>query len=69
MSLRARVLAAMGAVVALLVVVGVVVNRSTEHHLVAQIDEQLERASLRSTGLLRLARAEEGVDPTGSNAP
>lgn len=52
MSLRARVLVAMGVVVGVLALVGVVVNRSTEKHLIAGIDAQLERAATRSAGLL-----------------
>ncbi|MBX3315035.1 MAG: HAMP domain-containing histidine kinase [Actinobacteria bacterium] len=44
MSLRARLLVAMGAVVVLLVAVGITITRSTEHHLVAQVDAQLRRS-------------------------
>ncbi len=45
LTLRARVLAAMGLVAVLFVVAGTVVVRTTSTHLIAQVDAQLERAS------------------------
>lgn len=51
MSLRTRLLVAMGAVVVLLVVVGLAINRSTERNLVAQIDDQLRRSQSGPTDL------------------
>lgn len=47
MSLRARLLVAMGAVVLLLVAAGVAIDRSTERNLIGQVDDQLERATPR----------------------
>ena len=45
LTLRARVLAAMGLVAVVLVVAGTVVVRTTSTNLIAQVDAQLERAS------------------------
>lgn len=45
LTLRARVLAAMGLVAVLFLVAGTVVVRTTSTHLIAQVDAQLERAS------------------------
>ncbi|UDY35538.1 sensor histidine kinase [Dermatobacter hominis] len=45
LSLRARVLSAMGLVALVLLVAGVVVVRTTSTHLLDQVDAQLERAS------------------------
>lgn len=53
MSLRARLLVAMGTVVVLLLGAGVVIARSTERHLMEQVDAQLDRATSRSGVLLQ----------------
>jgi two-component system OmpR family sensor kinase len=66
-SLRARLLVAMGAVVLLLVAAGVAIHRSTERNLIGQVDEQLQRSSPRLGPELR--RGRPGADgPWGGAA-
>lgn len=64
MSLRARLLVAMGAVVVLLVAVGVAIHRSTEQNLVAQVDDQLRRSEQGPGGFGDgLGGNDDGVQP------